>query len=70
MMVQPVEGTGVSPTHRKELVRLKRKSLRLSMYIKQEKIVFLTGEITRSKNLGPKSGINTANLCCKWLYRP
>ena len=67
MMAQPVEGRGVSPTHRKELVRLKHKSLRLSMYIKQEKIVFLTGEITRSKNPGPKSGINTANL---WLYRP
>lgn len=70
MMEQHVEGTGVSPIHRKELVRLKHKSLRLSVYIKQEKIVFLTGEITRSKNPGPKLGINTGNLCCKWLYRP
>ena len=46
MMEQPVEGTGVSPTHRKEFVRLEHQSLRLSMYIKQGKLVFLTGEIT------------------------
>lgn len=64
MMEKPVEGTDAWPTHRQDLVNLQHQSLRLGVYDKQGKKVFLTGKITGSKNPGPKSGINPENLCC------